>query len=143
MSEIHVISPVAGSSYLPDPRPSVDTVGSLQRGPARITMHPEVAQAQLFPSKDPERDPRRLDREFRYLDYTAVLQIPDPEVEDGSDDDFPKRLEIENFPLLHNLKAASRLIKVALVITMYNENLLLFLKSLKAVQKNIDYLCQA
>lgn len=63
--------------------------------------------------------------EFTHLTYTAVTD------------------EIEIFPIKYQLRQRlfQRPVKVALVITMYNESPDLFIKSMKAVQKNIAYLC--
>ena len=49
----------------------------------------------------------------------------------------------ETFPDKYQLRQRifKRKVKVALVITMYNEDEKLFLKSIAAVQKNIAYLC--
>lgn len=64
---------------------------------------------------------------FRNLNYTAVTCEPD---------DFSTRYSLRQ-------KRYKRRIKVALVITMYNEDDSLFVKSLLAVQKNIAYLCSS
>ena len=65
------------------------------------------------------------DDEFTHTKYTAVTCEPD------------------QFPLKYQLRATrnQRQTKIALVITMYNETNDLFVKSMKAVQKNIAYLC--
>jgi chitin synthase len=65
------------------------------------------------------------DDEYTHTKYTAVTCDPD------------------QFPLKYQLRAArnQRQTKIALVITMYNETNDLFVKSMKAVQKNIAYLC--
>jgi chitin synthase len=98
----------------------------------KVVLHIEVASPQLFPSKDATNDYRRNDPEFLFLDYTAVL-----EAQNGGDE----RREIEDFPKQHYLKVCSRPVKIALVITMYNEDVHLFVKSIKAVHENIVYLC--
>jgi chitin synthase len=63
--------------------------------------------------------------EFTHTKYTAVTCEP------------------EEFPGRYQLRASryGRQIKVALVVTMYNEENDLFVKSMKAVQKNIAFLC--
>ncbi|KAJ3351841.1 Chitin synthase, class 2 [Entophlyctis luteolus] len=64
--------------------------------------------------------------EFSTLKYTAVTCDPD---------DFVK----ENYVLRQ--QTFNRKIKIAVVITMYNEDDLLFCKSFRATMKNISYLC--
>jgi chitin synthase len=63
--------------------------------------------------------------EFTHCSYTAATTDPE---------DFPQRYSLRP-------KRFNREIKVALVITMYNEDDGLFVKTLLAVQKNIAYLC--
>ncbi|KAH6562790.1 hypothetical protein BASA60_010994 [Batrachochytrium salamandrivorans] len=63
--------------------------------------------------------------EFTHMSYTAATCDPD---------DFPKKYDLR--PRRYN-----RQIKIALVVTMYNEDDGLFIKSLLAAQKNIAYLC--
>ena len=62
---------------------------------------------------------------FLFYSYTAVTCDPD---------EFPKKYDLR--PRRYN-----RQIKIALVVTMYNEDDNLFIKSILAAQKNIAYLC--
>ncbi|KAH6589549.1 hypothetical protein BASA50_009960 [Batrachochytrium salamandrivorans] len=64
-------------------------------------------------------------QQFNVVGYTAATCDPD---------DFPKKYDLR--PRRYN-----RQIKIALVVTMYNEDDGLFIKSLLAAQKNIAYLC--
>ncbi|KAJ3113392.1 Chitin synthase, class 2 [Phlyctochytrium bullatum] len=64
--------------------------------------------------------------EFTHMRYTAcTCQNPD---------DFPREYTLR-------VKAAKRKIRIAVVVTMYNENDVLFAKSFTAIMKNIAYLC--
>ncbi|KAL2915926.1 hypothetical protein HK105_204630 [Polyrhizophydium stewartii] len=63
--------------------------------------------------------------EFTSMSYTAVTCEPD---------DFPGRYDLRQ-------RRYNRQIKIALVVTMYNEDEALFVKSILAAQKNIAYLC--
>lgn len=93
---------------------------------AHFSSHSKVASSQLFPSKD-ESDFRKTDSEFQILDYTAILQ-------DSNLSKYPpNRKEIEDFPIDHDLKVATfkRHTKIALCITMYNETIDLFIKSIQ------------
>ncbi|KAI8909524.1 chitin synthase-domain-containing protein [Gorgonomyces haynaldii] len=65
------------------------------------------------------------DAEFTHMSYTAVTTEPDA---------FTERYTLRQ-------KSLNRKTKIALVVTMYNEDDHLFVKSLLAVQKNIAYLC--
>ncbi|KAI8620208.1 chitin synthase-domain-containing protein [Chytriomyces sp. MP71] len=64
--------------------------------------------------------------EFTHLRYTAVTSDPDDFVKEG-----------------YVLRPAmfERKIKIAVVITMYNEDDILFCRSFRAIMKNIAYLC--
>ncbi|KAJ3284170.1 Chitin synthase, class 2, partial [Blyttiomyces sp. JEL0837] len=65
-------------------------------------------------------------QEFTHLKYTAITCDPDQFAERG-----------------YSLRASdfSRKIKIAVVITMYNEDDILFCKTYRAVVKNISYIC--
>ncbi|KAI8918814.1 chitin synthase-domain-containing protein [Entophlyctis helioformis] len=63
--------------------------------------------------------------EFTHMTYTAVT---------CDAEDFPKQYDLRQ-------RRFNRHIKIALVVTMYNEDDMLFIKSMLAVQKNIAYLC--
>jgi chitin synthase len=70
--------------------------------------------------------------EFTHCTYTAVTRSRSGEIN-----------EIDTFPRRYQLRARifGRQIKLAIVITMYNEDEMLFIKSMRAVQANIAYLC--
>jgi chitin synthase len=72
-------------------------------------------------------------KEFQFITYTAVTE----ETRNRG------RHEAESFPDRYQLRQRifKRDIKIALVITMYNENEKLFIKSMHAVQRNIAFLC--
>jgi chitin synthase len=72
--------------------------------------------------------------EFTHCTYTAVTRYRNGEIN-----------EIDTFPRRYQLRARifGREIKIAIVITMYNEDEELFIKTMNAVQANIAYLCDS
>ncbi|KAJ3220048.1 Chitin synthase, class 1 [Clydaea vesicula] len=72
-------------------------------------------------------------REFTHLRYTAATVSPNLEIDDPTVD-FSKSYSLRQTEY-------HRKTKIALVVTMYNENDDLFCKSISAVFKNVAYLC--
>ncbi|KAJ3271890.1 Chitin synthase, class 2 [Terramyces sp. JEL0728] len=78
------------------------------------------------------------DGEFNHFTYTAVTR--ESRAPEGQPE-LPH--EIDTFPEKYQLRQrmANRQIKIALVITMYNEDDKLFVKSMSAIQRNITQFC--
>ncbi|TPX56503.1 chitin synthase [Powellomyces hirtus] len=111
---------------------------SRHRGPGTIFRHKTKKTVQLtaqgnfvveiaVPAKVVELGKHMNGREFTHLRYTAAC---------GDPNDFAKRG--------YNLRAAElgRHTELFVVMTMYNEDEILFTKTWKAVMKNIAHLCQ-
>ncbi|KAJ2992112.1 Chitin synthase, class 1 [Globomyces sp. JEL0801] len=137
-----------GSSYIPiDPslQKTIRRKKTVNARQGRFTLHVPVAHQVL------EGCPYRNEDEFTHLTYTAVTEEQRPPgnliifyllIKDGANEhDYPHEADTFKFKYQLRQRALSRQIKVALVMTMYNEDDILFLKSMRSVQINIEYLC--
>ncbi|KAJ3081062.1 Chitin synthase, class 2, partial [Rhizoclosmatium hyalinum] len=91
----------------------------------QVTVSAKVSAGMKFEKEDGWKG-AEIPEEFDKLRYTAVTCDPNKFVEE----------EYKIRPMLYNRK-----IRMAIVITMYNEDDVLFCKSFRAIQKNIAYLC--
>jgi chitin synthase len=116
--------------YLTSPAPRPARVVTVKGNSGNFVIHVPLSQSLL----DNGNPSLKESDEFSHLTYTAVTK--------GSDADFD---EIETFACKYQLRQRlfKRKTKIALVITMYNEDAGLFIKSMTAVQKNISYLCSS
>jgi len=73
--------------------------------------------------------PRRDDREFTHMRYTAVTSDPD---------DFSNR----GYKLRQQIGSTTRETELLICITMYNEDEIGFTRTMHGVMRNISYLCQ-
>ncbi|EPY52688.1 chitin synthase I [Schizosaccharomyces cryophilus OY26] len=73
--------------------------------------------------------PKQQDREFSYVRYTAATCEPQ---------DFVKNL----FTLRQPLFAQPRKTEICIAITMFNEDEILFARTMHSIMKNISYLCK-
>ncbi|GAA5977405.1 hypothetical protein JCM10908_004966 [Rhodotorula pacifica] len=81
------------------------------------------------PPKLLERCPRKDDREFTHMRYTAATCDPD---------DFLN----EQYALRQILYQTPRRTELFIVLTMYNEDEVLFCRTMHGVMKNIQHLCE-
>ncbi|GAA6063174.1 hypothetical protein JCM10212_005019 [Sporobolomyces blumeae] len=81
------------------------------------------------PPKLLERVPRKDDREFTHMRYTAVTCDPDEFLN-------------ERYSLRQILYETPRRTELFIVLTMYNEDEVLFCRTMHGVMKNIQHLCE-
>ena len=81
------------------------------------------------PSKLLAQLPNKTEREYTHLRYTAVTCDPN---------DF----KAESYQLRQNLYEPPRRTELFIVMTMYNEDEVLFTRTMHGVLKNIDHLCK-
>ncbi|GAA6021775.1 hypothetical protein JCM11491_007242 [Sporobolomyces phaffii] len=130
---------VGGFRVDPDDQPIQGSVqyGSIpQRQPRR---YKTVKRVQLYngnlvldcqvPPKLLERVPRKDDREFTHMRYTAVTCDPDEFLN-------------ERYSLRQILYETPRRTELFIVLTMYNEDEVLFCRTMHGVMKNIQHLCE-
>ncbi|GAA5893025.1 hypothetical protein JCM5296_003407 [Sporobolomyces johnsonii] len=107
-----------------------------QRQPRR---YKTIKRVQLFhgnlvldcqvPPKLLERCPRKDDREFTHMRYTAITCDPDEFLN-------------ERYALRQILYETPRRTELFIVLTMYNEDEVLFCRTMHGVMKNIQHLCE-
>lgn len=112
------ISVVVGDAGVPD-IPKLGRSATIKATAGKFVLTIPIAKELL------EKAQYTQGEEFTHTSYTAVTCDPE---------DFNEKYSLRQ-------QRFNRRIKVALVITMYNEDDMLFVKSLLAVQKNIAYLC--
>ncbi|GAA5934409.1 uncharacterized protein JCM15063_004568 [Sporobolomyces koalae] len=123
--------------YYPDDQPIPVQYGSIpKRQPRR---YKTVKRVQLYngnlvldcqvPPKLLERVPRKDDREFTHMRYTAVTCDPDEFLN-------------ERYSLRQILYETPRRTELFIVLTMYNEDEVLFCRTMHGVMKNIQHLCE-
>jgi chitin synthase len=72
--------------------------------------------------------PRRDEREFTHMRYTAVTCDPDEFVERG-------------YKLRQNIPSTMRETELLICVTMYNENEVLFTRTMHGIMRNISHFC--
>ncbi|KAI8847541.1 chitin synthase-domain-containing protein [Chytridium lagenaria] len=118
-------APVPSSAYILPSKP-------IQRMPTRKMVQKEVELEDgnfvvevPVSKKMMEGLPYQDGEEFTHLKYTACTSSPE---------DFPSQYAVR-------ARRYGRRIRIAVVVTMYNEDDVLFAKSMTAIMKNIAYLC--
>ena len=114
-------SRASSSTFSPHLPPRGNTIFHIRPVVSKFVVQAPVSRSILKEAEFTENE------EFTHLQYTAVTCEPEEFVSLGYK--------------LRTLRY-KRKIKIALVMTMYNENEDLFTKSMLNVQKNIDYICQ-
>ncbi|ORY77216.1 glycosyltransferase family 2 protein [Leucosporidium creatinivorum] len=133
----HVVGPQGAGYGGDDDGQSVVRYGRIpQRQPRR---YKTVKRVQLYhgnlvldcqvPPKLLERCPRKEDREFTHMRYTAATCDPN---------DFLD----EQYSLRQILYETPRRTELFIVMTMYNEDEVLFCRTMHGVMKNIQHLCE-
>ncbi|GAA5913153.1 uncharacterized protein JCM6883_006541 [Sporobolomyces salmoneus] len=128
--------PGGGGGYSDDIPIAVQYGSIPQRQPRR---YKTVKRVQLYngnlvldcqvPPKLLERVPRKDDREFTHMRYTAVTCDPDEFLN-------------ERYSLRQILYETPRRTELFIVLTMYNEDEVLFCRTMHGVMKNIQHLCE-